>query len=145
MNTWHRVQVKYTKQFTDGTIKRVTEHYLINAINFTEAESRVHEEIGAHTRGEFVVKAIKNEDFSDIFVYDDAETFYSLKVAYISEDADSGKQKKTINKFLVQANNINEACFNIQENLKGLIASYELTEVKKSNIIEIYPYKSLED
>lgn len=144
MNTWHKVSVKYTKQFTDGTLKRVTENYLINAINFTEAEARVHTEIGAFVRGEFIVKAIKNEDFADIFQYDDADVWYKSKVAYVSEDVDSGKEKKINNNFLVSAHNIKEAYERIEKSLTGLIVSYEVSKIEVSNILEIFPYIAIE-
>ncbi len=140
MNTWHKVGVKYTKQFTDGTLKRVTENYLINGINFTDVEARVHQEIGAFVRGEFIVKAIKNEDFADVFHYDDAETWYKCKVVYVSEDADSGKEKKVTNYFLVSAHSIKEAAERIDESLKGLMVSFDITKIEESNILEIFPY-----
>ena len=91
------VKVKYTKQFTDGTLKRVTEPYLVNSISFTDAEARIHQEVGEFVRGEFMVTSISKTDFADIFHYDDAEVWYKCKVAYVSEDAESGKEKK-INK-----------------------------------------------
>ena len=140
MNTWHKVSVKYTKQFNNGTLKRVTENYLINGINFTDVEARVHQEIGAFVRGEFVVKAIKNEDFSDIFQYDDAQTWYKSKVVYVSEDVDSGKEKKINNNFLVSAHSIKDAAERMEESLKGLMVSFDITKIEESNILEIFPY-----
>lgn len=140
MNTWHKVSVKYTKQFTDGTLKRVTENYLINGINFTDVEARVHQEIGAFVRGEFVVSIVKKEDYADIFHYDDAEVWYKCKVAYVSEDADSGKEKKINNNFLVSAHNIKEAYERIEESLKGLMVSYEISKIETSKILEVFPY-----
>lgn len=144
MNTWHLVGVKYTKQFTDGTLKRVTEKFLINAINFTDAEARVHAEVGAFVRGEFIVSTVKKDDFADIFHYDDAEVWYKCKVAYVSEDVDSGKEKKINNNFLVSAHSIKEAYERIEESLKGLMVSFEVTKIEVSNILEIFPYIAAE-
>jgi hypothetical protein len=143
-NNWHIVKVKYTKQFTDGTLKRVTEPYLVNSISFTDAEARIHQEVGEFVRGEFMVTAVTKKDYADIFHYDDAEVWFESKVAYVSEDADSGKEKKIKNKFLVSAHNIKEAYERIEESLKGLMVSYEIMEVKVTPIIEIFPYVAME-
>jgi hypothetical protein len=145
MNSWHTVKVKYTKQLQDGTLKRVTEPYLVNSISFTDAEARIHQEVGEFVRGEFMVTSISKTDFADIFHYDDAEVWYKCKVAYVSEDADNGKEKKINNNFLVSAHNVKEAYDRIEESLKGLMVSYEVSVIQVTPILEIFPYLAIED
>lgn len=144
MNSWHTIKVKYTKQFTDGTLKRVTEPYLVNSISFTDAEARIHQEVGEFVRGEFMVTSISKTDFADIFHYDDAEVWYKCKVAYVSEDLDSGKEKKVNNNFLVTAHNVKEAYERIEESLKGLMVSYEISVIQTTPIVEIFPYEAID-
>lgn len=144
MNSWHTVGVKYTKQFTDGTLKRVSEKYLVNSISFTDAEARIHQEVGGFVRGEFMVTTVTKTDFADIFHYDDAEVWFKCKVAYVSEDLDSGKEKKINNNFLVSAHNVKEAYERIEESLKGLMVSYEISKVETTKILEIFPYVAME-
>ena len=38
---WFEVKVKYVKVGEDGREKKVSELYLLNAVSFTEAESRI--------------------------------------------------------------------------------------------------------
>ena len=45
MNNWFTVKVKYTKQLDNGTLKRVSEPYLLAAMTFTDAEARIYEEL----------------------------------------------------------------------------------------------------
>lgn len=144
MNSWHTVKVKYTKQLTDGTLKRVTEPYLVNSISFTDAEARIHQEVGEFVRGEFMVTSIAKTDFADIFHYDDAEVWYKCKVAYVSEDLDSGKEKKINNNFLVTAHTIKEAYDRIEESLKGLMVSYEISVIQVTPLLEIFPYIAMD-
>ncbi len=59
--SWFEVKVKYTKQLENGSFKRVTEPYLLAAITFTDAESRIYEELGNIIRGEFHVTSINRE------------------------------------------------------------------------------------
>lgn len=143
MNNWYTVKVKFTKEFQDGTLKRVTEPYLVSSLSFTEAEARIYQEVGEFVRGEFLVTSIAKTDFADIFHYDDAETWYKCKVSYTTED-DSGKEKKVNNQFLVSAHNAKQAYERIEESLKGLMVSYEIPMITLTPIVEIYPYSAQE-
>ncbi|MFK8044271.1 MAG: DUF4494 domain-containing protein [Crocinitomicaceae bacterium] len=145
MNSWHTVKVKYTKEFQDGTLKRVTEPYLVSAISFTDAEARIYQEVGEFVRGEFMVTSIAKTDFNDIIQYDDAETWYKCKVSYVSEDADSGKEKKVNTNYLVSAHNVKEAYDRLEESMKGLMVSYEIPLISLTQIVEIFPYVASED
>lgn len=140
MNYWNLIKVKYTKEYQDGTLKRVTDQFLISAMSFTEAEARIYKEVGEHIRGEFIVKSITKKDFADVFQYDDSDTWFKSRVSYVSEDADTGKEKKTNNDYLVSAENLDEAEQRIVESLKGLMVKYEVLKVEKTQIIEIFPY-----
>ncbi len=144
MNTWHTVKVKYTKQFPDGTLKRVTEPYLVNSITFIDAEKRIHQEVGEFTRGEFLVTTITKTDFADIFHYDDADVWYKAKVSYITEDADGGKEKKVTNDFLISAHNVGEAYNRMNESLKGLQVDFDIPSIVVTPILEIFPYVAME-
>ena len=140
MNNWYTVKVKFTKEFQDGTLKRVTEPYLVSSLSFTEAEARIYQEVGEFVRGEFLVTSIAKTDFADIFHYDDAEDWYKCKVSYVTEDADSGKEKKVNNNFLVSAHSVKEAYDRIEESLKGLMVTYEIPMISLTPIVEIFPY-----
>jgi len=140
MNYWNLIKVKFTKEYQDGTLKRVTEPYLLSAMSFTEAEARIYKEVGEFVRGEFVVKSISKQDIADIFHYPDADVWYKSKVVYISEDADTGKEKKANNVYMVSAHSVDEAEQRIVESLKGLMVEYDILKIEKTGIIEIFPY-----
>lgn len=139
MQKWYTVKVKYTKQLEDGKLKRVSEPYLFAAVNFTDAESRVHKEVGAYVSGEFDVTSISATDFADIFQYDDADTWFKCKVTYVSEDSDTGSEKKVSNNFLVTAQNVKEAYDRIDDNLKDMMVSYETPTITETPIVEVFP------
>lgn len=139
MYNWYTVKVKYTKEFRDGTLKRVTEPYLVNAASFTDAEARIYEEVGEGIRGEFLVTSIAKTDFADIFAYDDSETWYKCKIVHTIEDADSGKEKKVNNNILIAANNAKEAYERAEESLKSMMTSYEIPNISLTPLIEIFP------
>lgn len=43
--TWYDCSIKYRKTTEEGSQKVITESYLIDAISFTEAESRINEKM----------------------------------------------------------------------------------------------------
>ncbi len=45
MSSWFECKVKYDKMMENGMQKNVSEPYLVDALSFTEAESRMIEEI----------------------------------------------------------------------------------------------------
>lgn len=140
MNNWFLVKCKFTREFQNGTFKRVTEPYLLNAMSFTEAEARIYKEVGEYVRGEFLVQAISKVDYADIFDYDDSDTWFKAKVSYVTEDADSGKEKKFTNNYLVSAHNVKEAYERIEESLKGLMVTHETPLVSETDIVEVFPF-----
>ncbi len=140
MNSWYTVKVKYTKQFEDGRLKRVTEPYLVDAVSFTDAEGRIYEEVGTSIQGEFLITGISKTDFADIFYYDDCDTWYKCKLTYVSLDADEGKEKKVSNNFLVTAKNVKEAFERIHESMQDMMVSFEIPSIMASPIVEVLPY-----
>lgn len=145
MNTWYTAKAKYTKEFPDGTLKRVTEPYLVSALSFTEAEARMYKEVGEFVRGEFLITGINPTSYADIFHYDDAEDWFKCKVVYVTQDADSGRETKVSNSFLVSAHNVKEAYTRIEESLKGLMVAYEIPSIQRTSIVEIFPYQPLDE
>lgn len=142
MNSWFTVKVKYTKQLDDGTFKRVSEPYLLAAMTFTDAEARIYEELGALIRGEFLVTGISRTDIHDIFHYEDSETWWKVKIKYESGDGgeEGSKSKKISQFFLVSANNEIEAAQRLRESLGGMLIDFEVPNVAKSPIVDIFPF-----
>ena len=75
MHNWFETKVRYSKMGENGTEKMVTEPFLFDALSFTEAESRVIEEITPYITGEFTVSDIKRSKYSEIF-FSEAESAY---------------------------------------------------------------------
>ena len=140
MNNWFTVKVKYTKQLENGTFKRVTEPYLLAAMTFTDAEARIYEELGSIIRGEFNVVGIARTEIHDIFAYEDATTWYKVKISYESEAGEDEKKKKVSQNFLVSAHSVKDAYERIQESLSTLMVDFQIPSIIVSPIIEIFPY-----
>lgn len=140
MNNFFTVKVKYTKQLDNGSLKRVTEPYLLAAMSFTDAETRIYEELGSIVRGEFNVVGINRTEVHDIFTYDDSDVWYKCKVKYETIDADTEKGRKVTQTFLVSAHSVEQAAERLNESLSSLMVDYEIPSIMVSPIVEIFTY-----
>ena len=141
MNTWFLCKIRYIQIQEDGSVKKARETYLTDAITFTDAESRMHEEVGA-SMDDFSVTSVSKANFSDVFFYTDASTWYKAKVQYSSFDEEKKKEKVITDAMLVTAGNFREALERIEEKLAGLQVPYEIAEIVKTPILEVFRYKS---
>lgn len=57
---WFEAKVKYVKVSEDGREKKVNESYLLDALSYTEAESRIMHEMESLIKGEYYISGLKN-------------------------------------------------------------------------------------
>jgi hypothetical protein len=140
MNKYFKVKVKFTKQLDNGTFKRVTETYLFQAVSFSDAESRVYDNLAERIRGEFQILAIDRFAINDVMSYDFDGVYYQVKVLTKTMDIDTEKDKKETMKFLILAKSIEETKTRIDDILSGFsfTSGYEISQVTISPIVEVF-------
>lgn len=138
--TWYECKVKYRKIHETGEQKVTTETYLLDAISYTEAESRINEEMAAYTSEEFLITNIKVANFSEVHPFENSDRWFKSKVALIAFDENSGKERKTNTYLLVQANDVKEAYDNTIEAMKGTLGDYTIPIISESPIMDVFPY-----
>lgn len=139
MQTWFTCKIKYTKIDDHGKMARVSETYLVDAINFTEAEKRIFEIMEKYVSGEIEVVGISRTNFTEIFNYDDGQYWFKAKVNWSIFDENSSKETKVSNQMLVAANNVREAYDRIAENLSTMLVPVEINAVSLSPILDVFP------
>jgi Domain of unknown function (DUF4494) len=137
---WFTVKVKYTKQHADGSFSKVSEPYLVNAMTFTDAETRIYEELGNLIRGEFLVTGIARADYHDIFKYDDCDIWHKAKIKFESGGEDGSKTKTVSQSFLVSSHSVKEAYDRIKESLHGMMIDFSVPSITISPIVDIFPF-----
>jgi len=133
-------KVSYVKTCENGLQKKVTEPYLVDALSYAEAEARIIEQVQPYIQGEFNVADIKRAHYSEVFVKKSDETFYKIKIDFITLDEKTGGEKKTQSKMLVTANNISEALSNFQEAMKDTMSDYVITGIEETSIVDLFPF-----
>lgn len=137
---YFEVKISYTKEKEDGTLNRVTEPFLFDATSFTEAESFAVDKICSTIKGEYTIKAITRKNYTDIFKYDDSETWFECRLKYVTSDMDTGKEKSVKNNFLITASSVKQADERIHESLSDMMVSFEIIKINKTPIVEVFPY-----
>lgn len=139
MRNWFICKVSYQKMMENGFQKKVTEQYLVDSLSFTEAEARIIEEMRPFITGEFTVSAVGRARITEVF-FNEGETYYKVKINFITLDERSGVEKKTPAQMLVEANNIKEAIAVFEEKMKGTLADYVIVSVSETAIMDVFQY-----
>lgn len=147
MHNWFECKIRYEKVAENGMNKKVTEPYLVDALSFTEAESRIIEEITPFISGEFTVADIKRANYSELFPSEEeaADRWFKCKLYFITLDEKSGAEKKTSANMLVQAADLRDAVKKLDEGMKGTMADYVIASIAETAIMDVYPYSAEPD
>ena len=140
MQTWFECKVKYVKIDDDGRERKVSEVYLVDAVTFTDAETRIIQQLQTMVRGEFTVDNIKKSNIVEIFPHEDGEWWYKAKIGIVTIDENAGKEKKINNYFLVAADDIKQALQRLEEGLSYILVPYQTTSLAVCNIVDVFPY-----
>ena len=62
---WFEAKVKYMKVNEDGREKKVNEAYLLDAMSYTEAESRIMHEMESVISGDYYICLLYTSDAAD--------------------------------------------------------------------------------
>ena len=141
--TWYECKVKYRKTDEASGVRKVkTEPFLVDAISYTEAEKRITEEMSVYiSEGEeILITNIKVANYAEIHPFEKADRWFKAKVSLIAYDQESGKERKTNQYLLVQANDIKEAFENTTHVMKDTMGEYSIPAISESPIIDVFPY-----
>lgn len=141
MNTYFECTVKFEKTAEEGKIVKVSEKYLVDALSFTEAESRITDEMKPFVSGEFNVSAIKRYKVNELFWNEKADKWFRAKTNFITLDEEKGVERKTAAFMLIQANDIKDAREGLVEGMKGTMADYEIESITETKIIEVLKHE----
>ena len=145
--TWYECKVKYRKLDDTGMQKVKTEPYLVDAISYTEAESRITEEMAAYLSDsdEIKITNIKVANYAEIHPFENSDRWFKSKVSLIAFDEESGKERKTNMYLLIQANDVKEAYDNTVGVMKDTMGEYTIPAIAESPIMDVFPYFSGEE
>lgn len=135
MKHFFEAKVKYINE--DG--KKKSEIFLIDSTSCTEGEAIATGKL-KELAEQFEIPAIKESNICDV-VATDGEWYYKGKISIVTLDEASGKEKKSNQYILVAAEDFKHALELIEDTFETCIVPWELTDLKKSNIVEFVEHK----
>lgn len=140
---YFEVKIQYQKLQEDGKEKKVTEQYVVEALSFTEAETRIIEEMTPYISGEFDVVSEKIAPYNEIFLSDksDDDKWFISKVAFITIDEKTAKEKKQTFRYLVQAATSELALDYTKEMLSHGMSDYCIDAVQDTPTLDVFLYE----
>jgi len=129
-------KVSYTKQFDNGTFKRVVEQYLFDGHTFTDCEANVYTHLGSMIKGEFTI--MKMDKFMVDEIIGDKENQFEkfFLVKQIHTDIDDREIKM---KMLVNAPNIERAKdIAMQYNAEVFMFEPEINSIVETKILDYF-------
>ena len=139
---WFECKVTLSRTLENGMQKTIRETYIVDALNFTEAESRILEELRVY--GEVNLVSIKYCDAQEIVDSKNTadEKWYKVKIAMISIDESAGKEKKVNIIYYVRARDFKTALANTEAYMQGSVMDYDIVSIVETNVIEVFEYRA---
>ena len=141
MALWFECKIGYDRMQENGMVKKVNEPYLVDALSFTEAESRIIEEMKPFISGDFSISAVKKTKISEIFFDETGDKYYMVKYNIITLDEKSGVEKRVAVFTLVQAADFDTALVNFRDGMKGTLADFEIASIAETPLMDVFPIK----
>lgn len=132
---------RFERMSEDGKVKKVTERFLVDALSCTEAESRTIEELTPYVSGDLEVTANKKVNISEVLGNKEADKFYLAKVAFVTIDERTAKEKKTVSQWIIGGTDFNDAYEVVLREVNKCMADIEIQSLSETAIREFYPAK----
>jgi hypothetical protein len=123
----------------NGYERKVNNPYLIDAVSFTDAETRIFEKMQELTSGEFQVVNIKPSNITEV-LGGEGEWYYKAKISLVAIDEHAGREKKINQYILIPADDLKQAIVNLEEGLSYMLIPYDTTAIQLSGICEVFDY-----
>ena len=145
-STWFECFVIVPKVQDDGNVRNVNEVYTVDALTFTEAETRITDEMQpyvANMVGGFNIKNINPAQYKEIFFSEDKkdDRWFKVKVAFITYDEKTSKEKLSNVLYLVQADKAETAQSYTNEVMDRGMLDYRIISNVETKIMDVYQHE----
>lgn len=139
MGDYYSCRISYDKVDENGLSRKALESYVVEADSFGDAENRIKEELASYISSEVIVEDVSKTLFKEVFVTDDGtgDRWYKARLAFITFDERTKREKHSIVNYLVQGNTINEAVKNIDSVLGKTMFDYQSMSVQYSAFVDV--------
>ena len=134
---YFEVKIKYAKTFEDGRVKPVVEKLFTSAISFAEAEHRAYFYAGQLSLTDVELKSVRIVPYYDfIRTTTEADIFYIATLEVLTLDENTGREKKSKKKVLVQATDRAKAEEQLNDVMGSTLLDWRLVGLTETDIVD---------
>lgn len=132
-------KVRYQREIGESKLQKQNDTYLIEAVSFGDAETRVLEEVRPFVfMGQDVeMKTIRKVNYNEVLPNPQGHFWFKAKVVLTTIDESAGKEKKIQTQILVQDVDMESAYKAVNQLMKNSITDYEITNLQVTNIVDV--------
>jgi len=159
MIKFYEAVVKYDRMGEEGTPKKVTEQYLLDAVSIGETEKLLIAELEG--MGEIDITSIKLSKYCEFIPYniltgavvtgenqitidsdetEDDHKYFDVKLSFITLDEMKGKEKKTAFRYITKASSVEAAGKTVKLFMAGSLADWEINNIIETKIVDVLLY-----
>lgn len=144
MTNYIQVKVSFKKADEEGNEKKVSQNILVDAMSFTEAETRAVECMTPYitVSDSLKLSSMKKSPYSEVFLNFEGGYWYEGLVKFVHEQ-DNGKLRVEKLRMLIQGDSVQDATSNLEQAMKGTLADYVIDGIKVTNIGEVFEYSAM--
>ena len=131
------VGVRMERTLESGKVAKVVEQFVVDALSFTEAETRIISEVGAYGT-DIEVLTMKRSRCAELIGDGSKEKWFRAKVNYITIDEKTDKEKKIPNYFFVNAETITDAKKAVDDFFKETLIDYSIATLDETKVLEVF-------
>lgn len=122
----------------DGLAKAVKEEYAVKADSFSDCEKKLMDNVGGYdNQTNFEVLSEVKSKYKEVYIFDEGELFYKVKITETTYDEVNDKEKKTNFLYLLNADSLEAARKNIEEALGGTLSDYTIAAINELKVLEV--------
>lgn len=134
---YFEIKIKFTKTFEDGRMKPVVEKLFTSAISFAEAEHRAYFYAGQLSLTDVELKSVRIVPLFDfIRTTPEADIFYIATLEVLTLDENTGREKKSKKKVLVQATDRAKAEEQLNDVMGSTLLDWRLVGLTETDIVD---------
>ena len=135
---WFECRVSYDKVQENGAIKRITEAYLVEAENFTEAEDSITKAMQPYISGEFTVSAVRRRNYDNVIESGEGDYFYRVKLIIVTIDEKTAAEKKSNLFLLIQADDLETALYDVKDYMRSSVEDWNFHTITETSILDVF-------
>ena len=139
--SYYQSTVRYDKMLENGTVKRVSEKYLCDALSIVEAVKTTTANLQPYISGEFEITKVERTPIAEVMGDKECGKFFLAKVNFIQIDERTAKEKKSQSQWLIGAEDYDKAKAVLTEEIGKCMADIEIAGLVESPILDYYRAK----